>query len=224
MTKGIHGHRAILSGLKTWAISGVCLNALAFCPAAWAQTTPASVPAPDNGTAIEEIVVTATKRGVAENLQDVSVAITAIGKTQLQSADFRGLETIAYSAPNVQLNPIGTVKGSANFAMRGIGTNSSIPSLDPTVGVFVDGVYLGTPAGVLLDGFDLEGIELLRGPQGILFGKNVTGGAVVLRTTTPTDHRLVDLRAGVETGASYTASGVVSGPIDEGVLSGKVAG
>ena len=72
-----------------------------------------------------------------------------------------------------------------NFSIRGQGINSSIPSVDPTVGVFIDGIYLGTTFGVVLDTFDLESIEVLRGPQGLLFGRNVTGGAVLLRTRRP---------------------------------------
>ena len=89
--------------------------------------------------------------------------------------------------PNVQLDDIATFKGAANFSIRGLGINSSIPSIDPTVGVFVDGMYMGVTSGVLLDMFDLESVEVLRGPQGLLFGRNVTGGAVVINTKDPGD-------------------------------------
>jgi iron complex outermembrane receptor protein len=87
--------------------------------------------------------------------------------------------------PNVQLESVGTFPGVQNFSIRGQGINSSIPSVDPTVGVFVDGLYMGTTYGVVIDTFDLESVEVLRGPQGLLFGRNVTGGAVVLRNARP---------------------------------------
>ena len=224
MTKIIGTLRHARTGTRRWTAMGAsatCLAAALIALPAQAQsdTDAAAEDASDN-----DIIVTATKRGDGERLQDVPIAITAFAKAELDRSEFRGLESIGNVAPNVQLNPIGTVKGTANFTIRGLGTNSSIPSLDPTVGVFVDGVYLGTSAGVLLDGFDIEAIELLRGPQGILFGKNVTGGAVVIRTTTPGKDTIVDVRAGIETGPNYTASAVVSGPVVTDLLSIKAAG
>ena len=83
------------------------------------------------------------------------------------------LNDLSYRMPNFQIEAVGTFAGVQNFAIRGQGINSSIPSVDPTVGVFVDGVFLGTTYGVVLDTFDLESVEVLRGPQGLLFGCNV---------------------------------------------------
>ncbi len=127
------------------------------------------------------------KRGSAQNVQDVPIAITAFGSNELDSIHARSISSVSYAVPNASLESVGTTPGYANFSIRGLGINSSIPSIDPTVGVFVDGVYLGVSAGVLFDTFDLEGVEILRGPQGLLFGRNVTGGAVLLRTTTPSN-------------------------------------
>jgi iron complex outermembrane receptor protein len=171
----------------------------------------------------DEIVVTARKRGGAEDVQDVPLAVTAFGTAQLEALNFRDLSSLSYSMPNVQLEDNGTSPGYANFSIRGLGINSSIPSIDPTVGVFVDGVYMGTPAGLVFDNFDLEGVEVLRGPQGVLFGRNVTGGAVLIRTVTPSDTYHVNVGASVETGLNYTADASISGPIVEGVLQGKLA-
>jgi iron complex outermembrane receptor protein len=166
---------------------------------------------------LEEIIVTATKRAGGMEVQDVPVAISAYNESQLDAMYIRDLKAIGYSAPSVQLEDIGTTRGVANFSIRGLGINSSIPSIDPTVGVFVDGMYLGLNAGVVLDVFDLEGVEVLRGPQGILFGRNVTGGAVLLRTTRPGDELSVNARVAFETGNNKYVSAVVSGPLSDRV-------
>jgi iron complex outermembrane receptor protein len=172
---------------------------------------------------LEEVTVTATKKDHAENVQDVPLAVTAYGADQLEALNFKNLTSLSYTMPNVQLENIGTTAATANFSIRGLGINSSIPSIDPTVGVFVDGVYMGINAGVLFDSFDVEGIEVLRGPQGVLFGRNVTGGAVLLRTKTPGDTFEMNGRVAAETGPNYIADLSISGPIIEGVLSAKLA-
>lgn len=178
---------------------------------------------PDPGSSgLGDIVVTATKRGQAENVQAVPFAVTAFGTKQLDDQHVRNLQNLSYSAPNVQLESVGTSPGYANFSIRGLGITSSIPSIDPTVGVFVDGIYLGISAGVLFDTFDLAGVEILRGPQGLLFGRNVTGGAVVVRTTTPDNNFHVDGRVAVESGLNKIVSGVVSGPLVTDKLSAKI--
>ena len=170
----------------------------------------------------EEIVVTATKRGDAL-AQDVPLAITAYSSDQLQALNFQDLQSLTYSMPNVQLEDVGTARGVANFAIRGIGINSSIPSVDPAVGVFVDGVYMGINSGVVADNFDLEAVEVLRGPQGTLYGRNVTGGAVLLRTADPSNHFEATGRVAVETGPQYIGDLSISGPLIQDVLTAKFA-
>jgi iron complex outermembrane receptor protein len=173
-------------------------------------------------TASEEIVVTALKHG-ERNVQDVPVAVTAFGAEQLEALNYEDLQSLTYTMPNVQFEDIGTARGVANFSIRGLGINSSIPSVDPTVGVFIDGMYLGINAGVLADNFDLAGIEVLRGPQGVLFGRNVTGGAVVIRTAAPSDDFEIRAGASVETGLNYTGDFTISGPLAPGVLSARLS-
>ncbi len=189
-------------------------GALALAPAAYAQ----------GATDIldEEIIVTATKRPDAR-AQDVPLAITAYSAEQLQALNFQDLQSLTYTMPNVQLEDVGTAKGVANFSIRGIGINSSIPSVDPAVGVFVDGVYMGINSGVLADNFDLEAVEVLRGPQGTLYGRNVTGGAVLVRTRTPSDDFEVTGRIAAETGPQYIGDFSISGPLMQDVLSAKFA-
>ena len=177
----------------------------------------------------DEIVVTATKKADGENQQDTKLAITALGADQLEALQFRNLSDLAFKAPNVQLDEIGTVKGVASFSVRGLGVNSSIPSIDPAVGTFVDGIYLGVNAGVVFDTFDVDSVEILRGPQGVLFGRNVTGGAVVLNTGNPTDEFAFKTKFSAEsglrgTGENYTVQGVVSGPLGETGLKAKLGG
>ena len=125
--------------------------------------------------------------------------------------------------PNVELDANNSAPGFANFAIRGQGIGGTIPTLESAVGVFVDGVYLGTNSGVVFDNFDLAGIEILRGPQGVLFGKNVTGGAVLIRTTKPTNTLTANAQVQLESGPQVTANATVSGPIVPDRLAAKLA-
>jgi iron complex outermembrane recepter protein len=174
---------------------------------------------------LSDIIVTGTKTRNPENVQDVPLAVTAFGEATLEAFKIRDIQGLSFQMPNVSLDQIGTSRGIANFTIRGIGVNSGIPSIDPTVGVFVDGVFLGVNGGVVMDLFDLTSVEVLRGPQGVLFGRNVTGGAVVINTGNPTDEWRGKVRAAVDGpvdagrgGANYTTSAVVSGPLVEDKL------
>jgi iron complex outermembrane receptor protein len=200
---------------------GLVGGALAFTPAAMAQETEEQGARGAASVASDEIVVTATKRGDVL-AQDVPGAITAFGAEQLEALNFQSLQSLTYVMPNVQLEDVGTAPGVANFGIRGLAINSSIPSVDPTVGVFIDGVYQGINAGLVIDNFDLEAVEVLRGPQGVLFGRNVTGGAILIRTAAPTEDFTWSARAGVETGPEYIADFSVSGAILPG-LAAKLA-
>ncbi|KGB56300.1 TonB-dependent receptor precursor [Sphingopyxis sp. LC81] len=198
-------------------------SALLWPGSAFAQNEAASQSDRATSALSEDIVVTATKKGYGENVQDVPIAVTAYGEAQLDAKFVQNLQSLSYDVPNVQLEDVGSTPGYANFSIRGLGINSSIPSIDPTVGVFIDGVYLGINAGVVFDNFDLEGLEVLRGPQGLLFGRNVTGGAVVVRTSRPSFDFEFRGKASVETGLKKTVSGVVTGPIVDDVVAAKLA-
>lgn len=166
---------------------------------------------------LEEVVVTARKR--EEGSQDVPLSISALGADQLEALKIRDLTNLSVRLPNVALDDVGTARGTANFSIRGLGVNSSIPGIDPTVGVVVDGVYIGLNNGILFDTFDLESVEVLRGPQGTLFGRNVTGGAVLLNSKKPGDEFEFSARAaidqGPEGGPSRYAMASVGGPIND---------
>ncbi len=172
---------------------------------------------------LEEIVTTARKRSEAEKVQDVPIAVSAYGAIQLDALFVKKIDDLSYLMPNVQLEAVGTFPGVQNFSIRGQGINSSIPSVDPTVGVFVDGVYMGTTYGVVVDTFDLESVEVLRGPQGLLFGRDVTGGAVVLRNARPDGESGARVRLGVTDDNRYNVAAAIEGSLIQDKLAGKIA-
>ena len=172
--------------------------------------------ASESATLLEDMVVTAQKR--EQLLQDVPLSITAFDSEQLDALKLRDLSGLSVRMPNVALDDAGTARGIANFSIRGLGINSSIPSIDPTVGVFVDGIYLGTNATVLYDAFDVESVEVLRGPQGVLFGRNVVGGAVLLNTKAPTNRYEATVRSAVEGGGkapNMYVTGTLNAPLTD---------
>jgi len=195
-------------------VSGCCL----LSAAAHAQMTDSS------GRQLDEIMVVAQKKDRAESLQEVPLSITAFSGADLDERFFQNLTGLSYTVPNVQMEEVGTFPGVQNFSIRGQGINSSIPSVDPTVGVFIDGIYMGTTFGTIIDMWDLESVEVLRGPQGLLFGRNVTGGAVTVRTRRPdVDGELgLRFRASGANEENYRAAGVVEGAIVPGKFAGKL--
>jgi len=133
---------------------------------------------------IEEVVVTAQKR--QEKLQDVPLSISAISGAQLETRGIEGAKDLNSLAPNVTIKTSGTGTNlSAAASIRG--TNSGQPGIwaDPAVGIYVDGVFVGKNQGALFDIVDLDRVEVLRGPQGTLFGRNADGGAINLITRKP---------------------------------------
>jgi len=174
------------------------------------------------GALMEEMMVIARKKGDAEAAQEVPIAITTFSANQIDALFVQRLDDLSYMAPNVQLEQVGTFPSVQNFSIRGQGINSSIPSVDPTVGTFVDGVYIGTTYGVVIDMFDVENIEMLRGPQGILFGRNVTGGAVLVRTARPDGEFGIKLRAQGTNNDRYGIAGAIEGALVPDVLAGKI--
>ena len=175
---------------------------------------------------IEEVVVSAMKKNVAEDIQSIPLAVTAFGESQIEALKLKDISDIGLMVPNVNLQPA-SFQGTAFFGIRGAAAVSTVMSVDPSVGVLVDGVYQPTSRGIVLDLFDLESIEILRGPQGVLFGRNVVGGAVLVNSKKPTDEfeAEVGLRVGSGfrgTGEDATFTGVVTGPLTDNI-NGKLA-
>ena len=169
------------------------------------------------------IVVEGTKDASA-NVLDFAGAVSSLDTEALEARQMQDLQTLSYAVPNVSLDTVGTFKGVANFAIRGLGVNSSIPSIDPAVGLFVDGVYMGINAGSVFDMLDVEQVDILRGPQGVSFGRNTTGGAVMVKSADPTDYWTGYARFSYEgpvdgdrgTGM-FTSRAVVSGPVSDNI-------
>jgi iron complex outermembrane recepter protein len=136
-------------------------------PAALAQQGP---------TAIEEIVVTARKR--EEALQDVPVAITALSAAALEERQIGDLAEMGSTVPNLTIYAARGSNTTLTAYMRGVGQADPLWGVDPGVALYVDDVYIARPQGALLDVYDIERIEVLRGPQGTLYGKNTIGGAI----------------------------------------------
>ena len=167
---------------------------------------------------IEEVIVTAERR--AENMQSVPVAITAFTGDALDEQGIVDIKGITERTPGFTMGVFNP--GQPQFYIRGIGSNEDGAGGDQSVIIFVDEVYIGRSAGSDLDLFDLERVEVLRGPQGTLFGKNVIGGAVNLITKRPTEETEYKVQATLGNLDAVTIRGLASGEITENVY-GKIS-
>jgi len=174
--------------------NSIALTALA-CGLMWsgaalaqdAANAPAdpNAPAAANQGGVDEIVVTAQFR--AQNLQQTPLAITAVSSAMLEARSQTNISQIASQAPSVTLKPQGAAFGpSLGASIRGVGQFDFNPGFEPGVGVYIDDVYFATLTGSIFDLLDLDRIEVLRGPQGTLAGKNSIGGAIKLYSKKPT--------------------------------------
>lgn len=168
-------------------ISTALVSIIAIGTAARAQGVSSPAPAPAAAVGqVEEVVVTAQRR--EESLQRVPVAVSAYDAKTLQARQLTSVADVAQVAPNVQYSAGASGTGSsANIFIRGIGQVDFIPTTDPGVGTYIDGVYLARTTGAALDLGDVQRVEVLRGPQGTLFGRNSIGGALNITTQAPTD-------------------------------------
>lgn len=175
----------------------------------------------DSSAVIEEIVVTARKR--EESAQDVPVAITAISE-ELTNSTIRDLTDLNGFAPNVRIDEDGSRGGGgASITIRGISpTRTDDNSFDSPIGVMIDGIYLGSLAGQVLENFDLERVEILRGPQGTLFGKNTVGGVVHVIRSRPTGELGGRFKATVGEDGQRELRGVLNTSLIEDVLAAKI--
>jgi len=146
-------------------------------PAALAQDATEPAPAnPSTTTSLDTITVTARKR--EETLQEVPVAVTAFTPETLEKLNIQDLGDLGAQVPNLTVYAARGSSSTITAYIRGIGQADPLWGVDPGVGIYLDDVYIARPQGALLDVFDVERIEVLRGPQGTLYGKNTIGGAI----------------------------------------------
>ncbi|TZG29563.1 TonB-dependent receptor [Sphingomonas montanisoli] len=146
-------------------------------------TTTAPAAEADQAEGLQDIVVTAQRR--EESLQKVPVAVTAVTNAQLTDLRITSIRNLSVLAPGLQIVTQGR-QTVPTVAIRGINSGSTIVAVDPKVGIYVDGVYIGRVVGSVFEVAELDRVEVLRGPQGTLFGRNATGGAISLVTAAPT--------------------------------------
>lgn len=160
----------------------------AVLPAQAADAPPFTPPSQSQVTGLETVVVTARKR--SENAQAVPIAITALDQSELDKLSVRTVEDLKYVAPSVYVAPTTFRQDTLNITIRGqrdfdSSSGQSVMSFDPAAAVYMDGVYLARPVGLTASLFDIDSVQVLKGPQGTLVGRNSTGGAVLYSTRKP---------------------------------------
>ena len=175
--------------LKAWVTFACAACCTGLYSVSYAQDSIQQAERTTSGYTIEEVVVTARK--TEENLQDTPIAVTAFTSKEIETRGLVDVADIGDSSPNVQISSSGSAGPSGasdapSVFIRGIGLNDFTINTDPAVGMYVDNVYIGRSVGSILDLLDLERVEVLRGPQGTLFGANNIGGAISLITAKPT--------------------------------------
>ena len=189
------------SAFKHSITSGACVVVLGAALSAQAQQTPPPSTPTEVSGALEEVVVTAERR--EENIQNVPIAVTAFSAETMQSRNLTDIHALGNLTPGVNLDagaPFSGDRSVLSASIRGIGQDDFAFNLNPGVGVYVDGVFLARTIGANQNLLDVDRVEILKGPQGTLFGANTIGGAISIVTHTPGDEARFIAQA---TGGSY---------------------
>jgi iron complex outermembrane receptor protein len=214
-----HGHAAARRTRSTGRAVRLALSVL--LPIALAAPAPA--PAQEAG-ALEEIVVTARKR--EESLQDTPISITSFSGAALAQQHVDRLDGVAAATPNLIFDTGTSFSGAASAAavyIRGIGQLDFTLNSEPGVGIYVDGVYVATSIGSVLDLIEIDRVEILRGPQGTLFGRNTIGGAINVITRLPDDTLHGDLKVTAGAYDRIDVHGSVNVPITDTLFASVAA-
>ena len=170
-----------------------------------------------------EIIVTATLR--SENLQNVPIAVTAFSAETLEKSGVKDLRDLGSVSPSFSVNNSNSESGGTTIRIRGVGTTGNNTGLESAVGIFLDGVYLSRPAVALGDLLDVSQLELLRGPQGTLFGRNTSAGAISIKTQKPNLNEFEGyVNATYGNYDLFNLQGGISGPLVEGKVGVRLSG
>lgn len=216
MPRGFDDARLATINLRTVLAGSVALGVLIAAPAMAQEADPGV-------SQLDDIVVTSQKGAVGQSLQRVPQAITAIDTQTLERTQATTLVDVGRLAPNVQFQTSAAFPGIANFTIRGLSLNSSLRTLDPTVTIVVDGMPYADPLATVLDTFDTDSMEILRGPQGILIGRNATGGAVVIETSRPPTEFEGQAAVRVGNGGRLDQTFRIGGPLGDSGFRAKLA-
>ena len=179
---------------------------------AGAATTPA-VFAQSGATVLEEVTVTAQRR--SQNLQEVPIAVTAISAEALEARGLADISELSQSVPSLTLEPSRATNTTLTAFIRGVGQQDPLAGFEQGVALYIDDVYLARPQGALLDIYDVERIEVLRGPQGTLYGRNAVGGAVKYVTRRLSDEFDMRIKGSFGTYAQRDLVATVSAPLSD---------
>ncbi|QIB65460.1 TonB-dependent receptor [Kineobactrum salinum] len=194
--------------------------ALAVSLASATQFTPALAQGP--ALALEEVLVTARRR--SENLQDVPIAVTALSGQALRMRGAADISELAQLIPSVTLEPSRATSTTLTAFIRGVGQQDPLAGFEQGVALYLDDVYVARPQGALLDIYDVERVEVLRGPQGTLYGRNAVGGAIKYVTRRLSDEVDVRLKGSIGSYNQRDLVATASTPLGDGFrLGGTVA-
>lgn len=191
-----------------------------LCATGYSPSVRADVAAAPESDSLVEITVTARRRN--ESIQTTPVAVTALNTAMLESKNSVNIGDLQGAVPNVIITNDGAGAAAANLSIRGLTFADVEKSFDPTVGVVVDGVFLGTSTGQYLNFFDISDFEVLRGPQGTLFGRNTIGGVINITRSKPTGEFGAKVEVSYGSFDSTTERVVLNAPLVKDVLAAKV--
>ena len=199
--------KPLFHAVRSAALPCMLASAALTSPAVFAQSSGESL-------MLEEVTVTARRR--SESLQDVPIAVSALSGDDLTLRGALDITEIAQSVPSVTLEPSRATNTTLTAFIRGVGQQDPLAGFEQGVALYLDDVYLARPQGALLDIYDVERIEVLRGPQGTLYGRNAVGGAIKYVTRRLSDDLNVRLRANYGQYNQVDLVGTVSGAVADG--------